>query len=389
MPEQVYRPARRSLRTGGAGGRRLRLGHGLPRHRLHRAASAARRPARRSGPTGWARAPGGIANLAVAARRLGLRTSLAAAFGDDDYGDFCWRDPGGAGAHRPQPLAPLRGLALAGDRLDGRRPGPRAWSPTGTTRPCRPTELIGRPPALPRGDASTSATDAAARRRTSPTWVELARDDGALVFADVGWDPTGALVPRGARPARRSATRSCPTPVEAMAYTRTDTPHDALYALADLVPLAVVTNGANGAMAIDSTTGEEAVGAGAAGLGARPDRGRRRLRGRHGRRHARRLAAAAPAGVRRALLGAWRCSSSAARWPLPAGATSPTGGTACAARPSGGSYHRSLLRRYAFLDDLVPDVPLGAVRRAAATIARHADVEVTRDPIGTDHHDGG
>ena len=34
--------------------------------------------------------PGGIANLAVAARRLGLRTSLAAAFGDDAYGDFCW-----------------------------------------------------------------------------------------------------------------------------------------------------------------------------------------------------------------------------------------------------------------------------------------------------------
>ena len=35
--------------------------------------------------------PGGIANLAIAARRLGLRTSLAAAFSDDDYGDFCWR----------------------------------------------------------------------------------------------------------------------------------------------------------------------------------------------------------------------------------------------------------------------------------------------------------
>jgi hypothetical protein len=28
---------------------------------------------------------------ATARSRLGLRTSLAAAFGDDDYGDFCWR----------------------------------------------------------------------------------------------------------------------------------------------------------------------------------------------------------------------------------------------------------------------------------------------------------
>ena len=39
---------------------------------------------------GMGSCPGGIANLAVAARRLGLRTSLAAAFGDDAYGDFCW-----------------------------------------------------------------------------------------------------------------------------------------------------------------------------------------------------------------------------------------------------------------------------------------------------------
>lgn len=40
---------------------------------------------------GLASCPGGIANLAVATRRLGLRTGLAAAFSDDDYGDFCWR----------------------------------------------------------------------------------------------------------------------------------------------------------------------------------------------------------------------------------------------------------------------------------------------------------
>jgi len=39
------------------------------------------------------------------------------------------------------------------------------------------------------------------------------------------------------------------------------------------------------------------------------------------------------------------------------------------------SYHQSLLRRYGFLDDLVPTIPLGAGRRATATIARHVDVE--------------
>src|ERR1700678_4825253 len=40
--------------------------------------------------TGMGSGPGGIANLAIAASRLGVHTSLAAAFGDDVYGDFCW-----------------------------------------------------------------------------------------------------------------------------------------------------------------------------------------------------------------------------------------------------------------------------------------------------------
>jgi sugar/nucleoside kinase (ribokinase family) len=39
---------------------------------------------------GMGSCPGGIANLAIAASRLGLTTTLAAAFGDDVYGDFCW-----------------------------------------------------------------------------------------------------------------------------------------------------------------------------------------------------------------------------------------------------------------------------------------------------------
>src|SRR5690349_6321015 len=40
---------------------------------------------------GMVSSPGGIANLAVAASRLGLKTALGAAFSDDDYGEFCWR----------------------------------------------------------------------------------------------------------------------------------------------------------------------------------------------------------------------------------------------------------------------------------------------------------
>ncbi|MGK5448222.1 PfkB family carbohydrate kinase, partial [Streptomyces radiopugnans] len=46
------------------------------------------------GTESWARgmgsSPGGVANMATALARLGLRTSLAAAFGDDMYGEYCW-----------------------------------------------------------------------------------------------------------------------------------------------------------------------------------------------------------------------------------------------------------------------------------------------------------
>lgn len=49
-----------------------------------------------------------------------------------------------------------------------------------------------------------------------------------------------------------------PNSVEAMGYTRTERPTEAVRKLADLVPLAVVTDGVNGSYAIDQSTGEEA-----------------------------------------------------------------------------------------------------------------------------------
>ena len=39
---------------------------------------------------GMGSVPGGIANLAVAAARLGLATGLSAGFGDDAYGAWSW-----------------------------------------------------------------------------------------------------------------------------------------------------------------------------------------------------------------------------------------------------------------------------------------------------------
>ena len=115
--------------------------------------------------------------------------------------------------------------------------------------------------AAPRA-GSCSSTSTGTSRSASATRSDLgragARATARCVFADVGWDPTGAWSADRAGPAVALCHAFLPNAVEAMAYTRTDTPHDALYALADRVPLAVVTNGAHGALAIDSTTGEEA-----------------------------------------------------------------------------------------------------------------------------------
>ena len=110
--------------------------------------------------------------------------------------------------------------------------------------------------AVPRRDGRPATPRTVGAGGPRPGWT-VARADGALVFADVGWDPTGRWSPHVLDQLER-CDAFLPNAVEAMAYTGTDTPRDALYALADLVPLAVVTNGADGASAIDSTTGEEA-----------------------------------------------------------------------------------------------------------------------------------
>jgi sugar/nucleoside kinase (ribokinase family) len=87
-------------------------------------------------------------------------------------------------------------------------------------------------------------------------WALEAAAAGMLLFADIGWDPVEEWSPKTLEQLDRFHA-FLPNSVEAMAYTRTDDPHDALHALADRVPVAVVTCGGEGALAIDSTTGEE------------------------------------------------------------------------------------------------------------------------------------
>lgn len=192
--------------------------------------------------------PGGIANFAVALSRLGLRTSLAAAFGADFPGDFCWHQ-----------LAEVESVDLSRSRRfpGWRTPvtvalaydGDRALVTHGAPPPASTDEMVGEPPA---------SKAAVVHIGPEPEeWLGKARAAGSLIFADVGWDPSEQWAP-----ALLEQVAEChafmPNAYEAMSYTRTDTPHSALGKLADLVPLAVVTCGADGAIAVDTATDEVA-----------------------------------------------------------------------------------------------------------------------------------
>ena len=320
---------------------------------------------------GMGSCPGGIANLAVAGSRLGLRTALGAAFGDDDYGEFCWRvlqeqERVDLSMSRRYPHwhTPVT-VSVSVD-------GDRTMITHGHDAPEDATTMLGAVPSARSVLIDLERDRPLGAEHPARAWAEQAHDAGALLFADVGWDPTGDW-----SPTVLDQLSWChgflPNAVEAMAYTRTDSPHDALYLLADRVPLAVVTTGRDGALAIDSATGEEASVAAlrvdaidATGAGDVFD-----------------------AGVVVGTLAGWPllerlnfaalCSSLAVQ---------EFGGSLAAPGwgdiadwwhrvrdlPAANAAARSVQRRFAFLDDLVADVPPGAVRRAAATIARLSDV---------------
>ena len=318
---------------------------------------------------GLASCPGGIANLAVAARRLGLRTSLAAAFSDDDYGDFCWRtleEQEGIDLSRSRRFADWHSPVTVSMSVEH----DRSMVSHGHPAPVCASELIGTPPRS-RAIMVDLAEDEVFGV-TGPTWVDEARDAGALVFADVGWDPKEQWSPEVLDRLARCDV-FMPNAVEAMAYTGTASTIEALYALADRVPVAIVTDGAQGAIGIDQRTGEEA------------------------RVPSLRVHEIDPTGAGD-VFGAALLVGTLAGWPLEQRMTFATlcaglalqqyGGshaapgwgdladwwTALVADATDDAYHRSLRRRYAYLDDIVPKVPTLACRRATATIARRSDV---------------
>jgi sugar/nucleoside kinase (ribokinase family) len=198
---------------------------------------------------GMGSSPGGVANLAVACARLGLRTSLAAAFGGDVYGDYCW-----------SMLEQAEGVDLShSSRFEGWHSPvtvslaydqDRAMVTHAHPPPVSVDEMIGSPP-----PSKVCFTDLGRERGA---WVDEAVARGSLVFCDVGWDSTGEwnadeLVKRLA-----GCHAFVPNATEAMSYTRTDSPGAALEQLREWVPLAVVTTGSGGAFAADAGSGETA-----------------------------------------------------------------------------------------------------------------------------------
>jgi sugar/nucleoside kinase (ribokinase family) len=312
---------------------------------------------------GMGSCPGGIANLAIAASRLGLRTTLAAAFGDDVYGDFCWST-----------LAEQEGVDLTYSRrfLDWHSPvtvsmvvdRDRAMVTHMHPPPVAPAELL---PVIPAARLGFAHLDAEPRE-----WFAVAAATGMKLFADTGWDPaeqwSGSVLSQLA-----DFHGFLPNSVEAMAYTHTEDPHDALHALADRVPVAVVTCGGQGAIAVDSSTGEEEW------VPSLP------------------VNAHDPTGAGD-VFGAAFMLATLHEWPLrqrlafanlcAALSVQNVGGSLAApgwgdiidwlatvrARAAGGSGTAAeYSANYGFLDDVLPAVGRIAVRRARATIARASD----------------
>ncbi|MFG3257924.1 carbohydrate kinase family protein [Streptomyces sp. NPDC048172] len=210
------------------------------------------------GTESWARgmgsSPGGIANMATALARLGLHTSLAAAFGDDMYGDYCH-----------DALEHGEGIDLS---LSHTVPG---WHSPVTVSMAYEGErtMISHGHEAPAKDAAAYDPEApecppAARACVSSLvpgrpqeWIAAAARRGSRIFADVGWDETGrwdlsSLAELG------DCEAFLPNAVEAMRYTGTDCPRSAAHVLTEYVPLAVVTMGSEGAYAVDGRTGETA-----------------------------------------------------------------------------------------------------------------------------------
>ncbi|MEV6342528.1 PfkB family carbohydrate kinase [Actinoplanes sp. NPDC051851] len=314
---------------------------------------------------GMGSCPGGVANLAVAASRLGLSTGLGTALSTDAYGEFCH-----------QVLSRQEGIDLsASRRVDD-------WHSPVTVSLAydRDRSMITHGHPLPTGaDGLVNGLPAARAAAVSlgghnTAWVRDAGRAGMKIFADVGWDESDEWSCE-ALEVLPDCHAFVPNAVEAMRYTRTDSPRAALDKLTGMVPIVVVTDGGTGALAVDSASGES-VSVPSVPVDALDPTG---------------AGDVFTAGFVAGTLGGWALADRVAFANLVAALSVQHFGGSLSApgwgdiadwwsatRQAAAGHHADsaeggLARRYAFLDEVIPPGRAAAVHRATATIARLSD----------------
>lgn len=188
---------------------------------------------------------GGTATRCVAAARLGLRTGLVAVVGRDMFGDHVTAE---LGAQRGLDLRWLRHLP------GGRTPVTVAVANREDRSFITYEEAATHYPAHWEGPLPRARALHIGMRRPLPEWVARMRAAGTLVVGGIGWDATGQWSPE-LLDRLGQVDVFLPNAVEATSYTRTRTAEEAAEALAERVAHVVVTDGADGAVGIDPTSG--------------------------------------------------------------------------------------------------------------------------------------
>jgi sugar/nucleoside kinase (ribokinase family) len=192
---------------------------------------------------GFVVTPGGVANRAVAAARVGAHTMLLSRLGDD---------PIGSHIHSVLDAEPDLDTSLL-ESVPGHQ-SPVSVSLTGEHDRSFITyqEDLGHLH-LPDDVGPIGATHVGIASEL-PDWVARLRRAGTIVVGGVGWDSTGDGSP-SVLDRLSQVDVFVPNDVEAMRYTRTEDPVTAAKLLAERVPLAVVTRGRAGVVAVDSANG--------------------------------------------------------------------------------------------------------------------------------------
>lgn len=191
---------------------------------------------------GFAISPGGAANRAVAAARLGARTALVTELGDDPIGCIVAR------SLRAEDNLDLR---FAVQHNDYQIPVTVAIT-DGHERSFVTYEHSGNLPDWPL-DRPVRVAHVGLGHGPVPAEAAQLRANGTTIVGGVGWDPSGhwseSLLDH-----LEGVDVLIVNEIEALQYTRTRTVDAALDVLAGAVGCAVVTLGSKGAVAADGTT---------------------------------------------------------------------------------------------------------------------------------------